>query len=276
MTTLTIARLTLKETQRRRILWIGLIMGLAFLLLFGTGFHFIYKEFQAEGNMQDASLAFTFLTLAGLYVSNFLIIMLSVLISVSTISGEIDTHTIDTLITKPIRRWEIVLGKWLGFAVMIFVGVLLLPGGILLIVYLRSGFSMLNVPAGLTFMYLEGLIIMTVSIAGGTRLSTLANGALAFMLYGVAFIGGWVEQVGALLRNETAVDLGIVSSLILPSEVMWKKASTMFQPSVSGGLEIAGPFSVVSQPSNAMIVYAIAYVLVLLLAALWSFSRRDL
>ena len=32
MTTLTSARWTLKETQRRRILWIGLIMGLAFLL----------------------------------------------------------------------------------------------------------------------------------------------------------------------------------------------------------------------------------------------------
>ncbi len=276
MTTLTIARLTLKETQRRRILWIGLIMGLAFLTLFGTGFHFIYQEFQAEGNPQDATFAFTFLTLAGLYVSNFLIIMLSVLISVSTISGEIDTHTIDTLITKPIRRWEVVLGKWLGFAFMILVGVLLLPGGILLFVYLRSGFSMLNVPAGLAFMYLEGLIIMTVSIAGGTRLSTLANGALAFMLYGVAFIGGWVEQIGALLRNETAVDLGILSSLILPSEIMWKKASTMFQPNVMSGMEFAGPFSVVSQPSNAMVVYAIFYVVIFLLAALWSFSRRDL
>ena len=85
-----------------------------------------------------------------------------------------------------------------------------------------------------------------------------------------------MEQVGALLRNETAVDLGILSSLILPSEVMWKKASAMFQPSVTGGFEMAGPFSVVSQPSNAMIVYAVLYVLVLLLAALWSFSRRDL
>lgn len=276
MTTLTIARLTLKETQRRRILWIGLIMGLAFLLLFGTGFHFIYQEFEAAGNPQDESFALTFLTLAGLYVSNFLIIMLSVLISVSTISGEIDTHTIDAVITKPIRRWEVVLGKWLGFAFMILVGVLLLPGGILLIVYLRSGFTMANVPAGLAFMVLEGLIIMTVSIAGGTRLSTLANGALAFMLYGVAFIGGWVEQIGALLRNETAVDLGILSSLILPSEVMWKKASTMFQPSAAGGLEFAGPFSVVSQPSNAMVVYAVVYVVVFLLAALWSFSRRDL
>lgn len=277
ITTFIIAALTFKETQRRRILWIGLLMGGAFLLLFGLGFHFIYLEFASEPDMMDdANVAFTFLTLAGLYVTNFLIIILSVLISVSAISGEVDTHTIDTLITKPIRRWEVVLGKWLGYAFMILCGVLLLPGGILLIVYLRAGFAMNNVPAGLFLMYMEGLIIMTLTIAGGTRLSTLANGAVAFMLYGVAFIGGWVEQVGALFRNETAVDLGILASLIMPAEVLWRKASTLFQPQIMGNFNFAGAFAVSAQPNNLMLVYAGIYILLSLLFALFSFSRRDL
>lgn len=277
-TALIIAALTFKETQRRRILWIGLLMGGAFLLLFGLGFHFIYLEFANEISLagDESEVAFSFLTLAGLYVTNFLIIILSVLISVSAISGEIDTHTIDALITKPIRRWEVVLGKWLGYALMILCGVLLLPGGILLIVYWRAGFVMNNVPAGLLLMYMEGLIVMTLTIAGGTRLSTLANGALAFMLYGLAFIGGWVEQVGALFRNETAVDLGILASLIMPAEVLWRKASTLFQPQIASGIGFAGPFAVSAQPNNLMLGYAGIYILFSLLFALSSFSRRDL
>lgn len=277
-TALIIAALTFKETQRRRILWIGLLMGGAFLLLFGLGFHFIYLEFANEINLagDESEIAFSFLTLAGLYVTNFLIIILSVLISVSAIAGEIDTHTIDALITKPIRRWEVVLGKWLGYALMILCGVLLLPGGILLIVYWRAGFVMNNVPAGLLLMYMEGLIIMTLTIAGGTRLSTLANGALAFMLYGIAFIGGWVEQVGALFRNETAVDLGILASLIMPAEVLWRKASILFQPQITGDIDFVGPFAVSAQPNNLMLAYAGIYIFLSLLFALFSFSRRDL
>jgi ABC-type transport system involved in multi-copper enzyme maturation permease subunit len=275
-TVFTIARLTIREAQRRRLLRMGFLMGALFLLVFGVGFHLIYLDFTESMLPSELEFPFLFLTLAGLYSTNFLVIMVSILVSVATISGEVESHTIESLITKPVRRFEIVLGKWLGFAAIILVYVLMLPGGILLIVYLRAGFTMDNVPAGLALMYLEGLVGLSISLLGGTRLSTLANGALAFMLYGVAFVGGWVETIGSLLRNETAVDLGIVASLVMPSEILWKKALSLFEPRTVTGFEFAGPFSVGSQPSDAMIVYAFIYMVGLLIVALWSFSRRDL
>lgn len=276
MTVSTIFRLTIRETQRRRILWIGALMGVAFLIIFGVGFHFIYQDITRH--MQEDELLFPlrFLTLAGIYATNFLIVMVSVLISVATISGEIESHTIESLLTKPIGRWALIAGKWLGYAAIIFFFVLLLPGGVMLIVYLRSGFALENIVPGLVLIYLEGLVALSVSMAGGTRLSTLANGALAFMLFGIAFIGGWVEQIGAILRNETAVDIGIVTSLIMPTEILWKKASALFEPGLVTGFEFAGPFSVSSQPSDLMIAYSVAYIFILMLVALWLFSARDL
>jgi Cu-processing system permease protein len=275
-TVFTVARLTIREAQRRRLLRMGFLMGALFLIVFGIGFHLIYMDFTESMLPSELEFPFLFLTLAGLYSTNFLVIMVSILVSVATISGEVESHTIESLITKPVRRWEIVLGKWLGFAAIILVYVLLLPGGILLIVYLRADFTLNNVPAGLALIYLEGLVGLSISLLGGTRLSTLANGALAFMLYGIAFVGGWVETIGALLRNETAVDLGILASLVMPSEILWKKASSLFEPRLVTGFEFAGPFAVSSRPSDAMIVYAFIYVVVLLLLALWSFTRRDL
>ena len=89
-------------------------------------------------------------------------------------------------------------------------------------------------------------------------------------------MGGWVEQIGALFRNEAAVDIGIVTSLIMPSEILWKKALTLFQPGLASMPFSAGPFAVASQPSDLMIVYGVVYTAVLLLFAMWSFSRRDL
>lgn len=281
-TILEIAKLTIRETQRRRILWVALFMGIAFLVVFGLGFHYIMVEFEAEMSSpmdpgDDSRFVGTFLTLAGLYAINFLVIVMAALLSAGIISGEVESHTIETIVTKPVRRWEVVVGKWLGLTVIIAVYLLALAGGVLLIAYLRIGFTMDNVAAGLGLMLLGGLSMLSLTILGGTRLSTLANGSLAFMLYAVAFIGGWIEQIGAMLRNETAVDLGIVSSLLMPADVLWKRASLLLQPEMQSGLEfVAGPLTVFSQPSPAMTIYAVVYALLLLLVAIWSFSQRDL
>jgi ABC-type transport system involved in multi-copper enzyme maturation permease subunit len=274
-TIVTIARLTLRETQRRRVLWMGLIMGFGFLLVYGLGFHFVYAELEAAGDFDDLVFLPMFLSLAGLYATNFLVIMVSLLISVGAISGEIESHTIDALITKPIRRAEVILGKWFGYAILIFFFILLLPGGVMLIVYLRSGFYLQNIIPALSLMFLEGMVSLAVALFGGTRLSTLANAAMAFMLYGVAFVGSWIEQIGALLRNETAVDIGIFTSLLNPADSLWRKATALLEPNVVLGDNFAGPFAATSQPSDAMILYAVLYAAVFLLLALYNFSRRD-
>ncbi len=276
MTTWIFTQLTIREAQRRKILWVGLLMGIGFLLLFGTGFHYIMIEMEGHASPMEERTIIGVLLTAGLYSVNILVVLMAVLISVTAVSGEIDSHTIDVLVTKPVRRWEIILGKWFGFAILLTVYILLLAGGLMLIVYFRADFLMENIGQGLTLMILQAFVVLSLTILGGTRLSTLANGVLAFMLFGIAFLGGWIEQIGALFENETAVNIGIVTSLIMPTEILWKKAITLFQPQFASSAFLAGPFAVTSQPSDLMIGYAVGYMAILLLLALYSFSTRDL
>lgn len=272
-----IARLTIREAQRRRLLWVALFMGIAFLLLFGIAFHFIRLDIERQvSSPDDLSFVSVFLLTAGLYAVNLLTNVVAVLVSVTTISGEIESHTIDAIVTKPIPRWQVVIGKWLGYAVLVLLYLVFLVGGLMLIVYLRSGFYMENIVRGVAMMALAALLVLTVSIAGGTRLSTIANGVLTFMLFGIAFLGGLVEQVGALLRNQAAVNAGIISSLIMPADSLWKKATAYFQQGRTQNPFELGPFTAITEPSSLMVVYAAIYLIALLALALWSFSRRDL
>lgn len=275
MPVLIFSELTIREIQRRRILWVALIMGAAFLLLFGLAFHYVVQAMEAD-NVSDQEIVTGLLLTAGLYAANLLVTIIAVLISVTTISGEIESHTVESLITKPVLRWQLVLGKWLAFAVLLSIYVMFLAGGLMLIVWLRSGFSLQNMIPGISLMILQTWIILSISIAGGTRLSTLANGVLAFSLYSLAFLGGWVEQIGALFRNEAAVNIGIFTSLLMPGEIIWRKAMSLFQPRFANTPYLAGPFSMGSQPSDLMIIYGLFYTVGLLLLAMWSFSRRDL
>lgn len=276
-TVLIFAELTIRESQRRKVLWLALLLAISFLTIFGLGLHLIYREIERVGvAVEEIELGLGLLFSSGLFVINFLVVVIGVLISVTAVSGEIDSHTIEALVTKPVRRWEIILGKWLGFAAILTIYILLLAGGLIAIYRWRTGFDVPNIPAGVGLMILQGLLVLSVTIWGGTRLSTLANGVLAFMLVGIAFIGGWVEQIGSLLQNETAVDIGIVTSLIMPSEILWKQALSLLQPRVANSPFAAGPFVVLSQPSDLMIWYAVFYTAVLLLLSLVTFSRRDL
>jgi ABC-type transport system involved in multi-copper enzyme maturation permease subunit len=271
-----ITRLTIHEAYRRKILWAALALGVLFLVIFGLGFYFIQKEVEINPmNTIARSQMYNFLLMAGLYVVNFLTIAMSVLTSVDTLAGEISSGTIQTLVTKPIRRWEVVMGKWLGYVAMLSLYLLLMAGGTLGIVYFVTGYSVPNVGVGVALLWLNAILLLSVSFLGGAYLSTLANGVMAFGMFGVAFVGGWIEQIGSFVGNRFAVNIGVISSLIIPSEALWKRAAhEMESPLVSAmGISV---FSSGSVPSPAMVVYAVLYVVVVLALAVRKFSQRDM
>lgn len=272
----TIAWLTFHEAWRRRMVLLALILGFAFVLLYSLGFYLINTDID-DGN---ASLiiknqTYNFLLLAGMYVVHFLTVMLTIFASVDTISGEIQTHTIHAIAIKPLGRWQIVLGKWLGSALMLLVYIVLLSGGIMLSTYLLVGYVATNALHAIALLGLEALVLLSLSLLGGTKLSTLTNGVALFMLYGVAFIGTWVEQIGSVFQSEAAIRVGIVSSLLMPVETIWRRAAYVLQPPLASGVMVS-PFSALSIPSPAMVIYAGVYAVLVLLLAMRSFSRRDL
>ena len=275
-TILTIARLTFHEAWRRRMVLLALVLGATFILLYSVGFGLILRELRAEEPPDMVvRLLHMNLLLSGLYVVHFLAVMLAIFASVDTISGEIASHTIQTLISKPVRRWEVLVGKWLGCAAMLALYLVLLGSGVLGSTYLQSGYIPPNALPALSLLVLEALVLLSLSLLGGTRLSTLTNGVVLFMVYGLAFIGGWVEQIGSVFESEAAVRVGIITSLLMPVESLWRRAAYLMQQSGMGIGELT-PFAAFSPPSAAMVGYGVVYAVVALLLAMRSFSRRDL
>jgi ABC-type transport system involved in multi-copper enzyme maturation permease subunit len=253
-------------------------LGLAFLLLYGIGLYFIYREAGPEigYSSQGFKEMMNFMTMAGLYVVNFLVVMMTVLTSVDTLSGEIASGIMQTVASKPLPRYQVVVGKWLGFALMLALYIGMMAGGVIGVTYAITGIAPPRILAGLGLMVLEALVLLSLTVLGGALFSTLTNGVLAFGLYGLAFVGGWIEQIGSLLRSEAAVNIGIVSSLLMPSEALWKRAAFEMQPSLLRDLGAMTPFSASSVPNERMILYAGLYIAIALALALRQFSRRDL
>jgi Cu-processing system permease protein len=282
-----IAKMTFREAIRRRIVLTGLLLGLCFIVLFSAGFQLIITQIhhtQAAIPAASARQAMmrvaeieggSTLLLLGLYAVAFLSVAMAALLGADTLAGEIGSGTIQTIVAKPIRRLDVVLGKWLGFAGLLGMYLLLLAGGTLLSVLIQIGYIPPHLPAGLALMYLESLLIMTVSLACSSAFSGLATGGVVFGLYGLAFLGGWIEQFGAVLQSSTAIKIGIIASLIIPSEAMWRRAAFEMQTPLAAAFSMS-PFVTISVPSALMIWYAVLYLLVTLALAVRIFQNRDL
>jgi ABC-type transport system involved in multi-copper enzyme maturation permease subunit len=271
--------MTFHEARMRKLLWALAVLGLLFLAVYATGFYFMYRDLSRfVGPTSNRVLEpVNFLMLAGLYVVNFIVVLMAVATSVDTIAGEIASGTIQTIVSKPLRRWEVLLGKWLGLALIVSVFTGLLALALLGIVRVIADYTPPNAWRGIGLIVLEGLVVLTLSILGGTRLSTLTNAVFVFMLYGLAFIAGWIEQIGSFLRSESAVNIGILVSLVMPSEAMWKRAAYLMQPPFLRELGFeATPFGAATTPSTAMVVYALLYLAAGLALAVRWFNRRDL
>jgi ABC-2 type transport system permease protein len=278
-----LARMTFQEAIRRRIVLTGLVLGILFLIVFSIGSRLIsteiVRETIVEGGAAYQNIMRTemsnFLIMAGLYAATFLSAAMGALLGADTLAGEINSGSIQTIVTKPVRRSDVVFGKWLGFAGLLGLYALLMAGGVVLIVFLQSNYLPRNVLTGLSLIYLESLLVMTISLAGSSAMPALATGGMVFGLYGLAFLGGWIEQIGTLLSNPAAVQIGIVTSLVVPTEALWRRAAYEMQTPLAGALGMS-PFGAFSVPSALMILYAMLYLLIVFAIAVSTFNRRDI
>jgi Cu-processing system permease protein len=277
-----LARMTFREAIRRRIVLTALILGILFLVVFSIGFRMIFTEISLDTARQGTAFArvaqnemSNFLLMAGLYAVTFLSVAMGALLSADTLAGEINSGAIQTIVTKPLRRSDVVLGKWLGFAGLLGLYLLLMVGGTVLSVFFQSGYLPRNLLPGLSLIYLEAVFVMTFSLACSSAMPALATGGMVFGLYGLAFIGGWIEQIGAIFNNQTAVQVGIATSLLFPTEALWRRANFEMQSALGGVLQMT-PFVTLSVPNLLMVVYAVLYLLIALAAAVRIFQHRDM
>jgi len=288
---LQIARFTLQEAISRRLILAGVVISLGYIGLFALGFHFAYDKSLENTTTTEQRLslgiAFATLTLFGVYVVNYLASFLALFLSVAAISGEIDSGTLHAVLARPLRRSEFVIGRWLGYAIMIAVYIVAMTGLVLLVARVIAGYEVPDPTPALLLMLLEGILLLTLSLFGSTLVPTLANGVVVFTLLSLAWLAGIIEFVGRLLASapdstgsNAMLNIGTAVSLLLPSDALWRGASYYLEsPSMlalMGASRTGIPFFSTLPPPPALVIWSLGYVVVVLGGAVLAFKSRDL
>ncbi len=282
---LVMARFALLEVLRKKVVLAGMLLTGVYLLLFGLGLHYLGANIGAV----PRQLAGFGLFSMGFYLATFMTVLIAGFAGVGAISGEIESGTAYALLAEPVSRSQILLGKFVGYGLMLCAYAAFFFFVLWGLMAWQFGVVLPGPWTVLPLFLLQPLIILALAFWGSTMMSTLANGITIFLLYGIVLVAGMIEQIGAFIQMTGAsaavhaagvmINIGIVSSLVLPVDALYRRAVFVLLSNTGnllGSLQAIGPFGSVSVPSQAMVVYAWVYLVVCLLLAVRSFKRRDI
>jgi Cu-processing system permease protein len=275
---LVMAGFTLREALRKRILLGAVLITALFVAIYAGGAYYGFNSIDHSTRITDLTRPIfrSFLMLSGLQATTFVASLLAIFISVGTISSEVDGHLLDAVLPKPIRRCELVLGKWIGFALMVAIYIAATAGAIVLLTRLLGGFWASDVGAGIGTLVLSGIFLMSLALLGSSYLSTVTNGVIVTVLYSSAFIAGLMEQVAIFLQNNVMERLGILVSLLVPSDALWRFAAQNMAASHTAAFGGPGLFTSNMPPTAWVVLWAACETAVAVALACWAFSARDL
>jgi ABC-type transport system involved in multi-copper enzyme maturation permease subunit len=262
-----VCALTFTEAVRQKFFYIVLLIGGGMLL--GSGY---FQQFDFGTDELKFVIDFSFGTLF------FLGTILAITASTQLFYSEIENRTAHTLLAKPVRHFECILGKCLGVQLLLLLFVLLLCGLLTVLLYLRElALPVRDAESLVRYgeLWLYGLVQWArfgVLCGACLLIGSIARSYLFTMM--VAFLFMLVGQLQYIARDSYAEIAFLPLRWLVQALALLFPNLQVFNIGDQLGHAAAGglPLGVVFQ----ILVYAGAYTLAYLGLAWWNFKRREL
>jgi len=194
-------------------------------------------------------------------------VVIAIFIGIGLVSKEIEKRTLYTVLSRPVRRWEFIVGKFFGLAGTLVVNAFFMAIGVFgALFYVAHKFQRSDgwVLVALYFIILQFLIICSLALLFSSFSSPLLSAVFAFSLF---VIGTFSED----LRGFAAMATGVTR---------WLATGVAYLVPNFSALNIIGSVAHGQPVSGQLILYNTAYALLYasmaLCGAVLIFQRRNL
>ncbi len=275
----------LRESLRRRVFVIVLILTAAFLGLYALGTEHAFNEVAefdegpTAGVLDEQVLAGATLLGLAMFGTLFLGVVLGIFLTLSAVRGDAERGLLQPLVVRPLGRNALLAGRFAAAGAVCFVYV----------------FAVFAATAGITYwaggwwpdqFWLPGIelaaavvVVTAISLLGSVFLSATANGIAVFMLFGAGLVGGLLGQIGEGINSQTLIDVANKTSWALPFEALYQDALHAISSESFGLTQTVlqlGPFGGAQGAGNALWPWTLGYLAVAAVVASVGFARRDL
>jgi ABC-type transport system involved in multi-copper enzyme maturation permease subunit len=280
-----IARLTVRELIRRRVVWVLAILSILSVALVGWGLDRLVVLARADGvDEVQIAIGVSQILILIAFMFSFVLAMTAAFVGAPAIGGDLESGVALAILARPIRRTEVMVGRWLGCAVVVVAYTVL--SGLLAIgvAFLVSGYGPPEPFLAVGFLSGQALVLLTLTLALGSLLPSIAAGAIAVVGFGLGWMAGVMAGVATALGVDLLGRVAEASRWILPSDGLWRGVIYGLEPPlvllIAAGeapeLANANPFYAASPPPMLFVVWSVAWIGLVLGLAAWRFERRDL
>lgn len=282
----TILRLTIVEAARRRLLWVLLALTIVSVAITTWGVARLVDLASADRaglSPLQLALGVSQVLILAAFMFSFVLAMTGAFLAAPAIAGDVESGVVLALLARPVRRADVVVGRWLGLAIV--VGLYALAAGLLEIAAVGAvtGYLPPNPLAASLQLAGVGIVLMTFVLALSTRLPAIAAGAIAVVAFGLAWMLGVLGGIGQFFGVAVLEAAATVGRVLLPTDLLWR--GTVFAlepPAVLLGSRIAGPaaqanpFFALAPLSGLEVAWVGAWLAIVLVIAIVSLERREL
>jgi ABC-type transport system involved in multi-copper enzyme maturation permease subunit len=274
-----VAALTLREALRRKLISALAVICLAMIGLSAWGFYRLSHTSKLTSGEIGGAVPEAFILF--MFMFSFVIALSASAIASLSVSTEIESGVLQAVVTRPVRRSDVLLGKWLGLVAILAAYTALVCGLQVGVVFWVSGFVPPNPAAAAAFLFAEGVALLTLVLLFSTRLSALAAGVTGVALFGMAWLAGVVGSLGQLLKIPGLHTVSVVSEYLLPTDGLWHGAIYYLEPTSylafqSGNQDRGNAFFAAGAPAGSYLVWAVVWFALVLVLGMVSFGRREL
>ncbi len=282
---LVIAGLTLREIVRRRIAWVLLILVAISVLLVGFGVDRLVTFARADGVEElEIRIGVSQVLIMIAFMFSFVLAMSAAFLAAPAIASDVETGTVLAMLARPIRRADLIVGRWLGLSIVVAAYAVLSGLLAIAVVDLVSGHLPPSPPTAVAFLAFQAVAVLTLALALGTRLPAIASGAITVVVFGLGWFVGVLGNVAIAFDATPMAKVSDAFGVLLPTDGLWRGVIYGLEPPLvlllSSGSSAkalkASPFFELSPPETTFVIWSAVWVLLVLGAAIALFRRREL
>lgn len=188
----------------------------------------------------------------------------AIFVGIGLVSKEVERRTLYTILTKPVHRYEFLLGKYLGLCLTLLVNVVLMTAFLFLIVWWQHGLPPLSLSKAILLIYCELILITAVALLFSTLTSPNLATVFTVGIYIVGYLTADLKEVRKAADSQLSRSLIDLCYYLLPNFNNFNiRAEAVHGVYVSNGdiLRIT--------------LYCILYIAIVLCISIISFQRKE-
>jgi Cu-processing system permease protein len=280
----TIVLYGLRESLRRKMFAVVLVLTLLFLSLYAWGTREAFKDTrnfvpQGQLNLDSDQLAGAIVFGLAMFATLFLGAVLAVFLTLNVVRGDAEAGLLQPLVVRPVGRTQLLLARFAGAAGVCVAYVLAVYFASVGLTYWAGGWTPDRLVAPGIELAAAMVVVSALALAGSVFLSPIANGIGTLMIFGAGLMAGLLGEIGHAIDSPKLQHISRIAWWFVPFDALYEDALHRLTVDTTGFAKFVlelGPFGGSQAASGGLLVWAAAYVALILLATVALFARRDL